>query len=102
MHRLTGLPCPGCGLTRSITSMTHGEILSAAAYHPFGPLIWVLLLALMAYSLLPGRARRALSDAAARNDEPIRAAYRLFVATFVGFGLLRFGAEALTGGGLMF
>ncbi len=26
MHRLTHLSCPGCGLTRSITSMTHGEL----------------------------------------------------------------------------
>ena len=100
MHRLTGLPCPGCGLTRSITSMTHGELFRAAAYHPFGPLIWALLVALTVYSVLPARLRGTLLAAAVRNDEAIRPAYRLFVTTFVGFGLLRLGFEALTTGGL--
>lgn len=101
MHRLTGLSCPGCGLTRSITCITHGELSKAAAYHPFGLIIWVLLLALTAYSLLPNAVRSALSEAAVRNDEAIRPAYRLFVTTFVGFGLLRFGLEVLGRGGIL-
>lgn len=103
MHRLTGLPCPGCGLTRSITSMTHGELSQAAAYHPFGPLIWVLLVALTLYSMMPARIRHAVMDAAVRNDGSLRPAYRLFVTTFVGFGLLRLGLEAFAmRGSLMF
>ena len=101
MHRLTGLPCPGCGLTRSITCITHGELSKAAAYHPFGLVIWVLLVAMTAYSVLPRTLRRAVSEAAVRNDEAIRPAYRLFVTTFVGFGLLRFALEVLGRGGIL-
>lgn len=99
MHRLTELSCPGCGLTRSITSMTHGELSLAAAYHPFGPVIWLILVAVTLYSLMPSPYRRALSAAAVRNDAPLRSAYGLFVTTFVVFGLLRLGLEALSKGG---
>jgi len=101
MHRLTGLPCPGCGLTRSITCITHGELWKGAAYHPFGLVIWVLLVALTGYSLLPAARRRSIAEAAVRNDEAIRPAYRLFVTTFVGFGLLRFGLEVFGRGTLV-
>lgn len=98
-HRLTHLDCPGCGLTRSITNMTHGDLLRAAAYHPFGPVIWVILVAVSVYSFLPSRQRQVFSAAAVRNDGAIRGAYRLFVTTFVVFGLLRLGLEALAKGG---
>lgn len=101
MHRLTDLSCPGCGLTRSITCIMHGELSQAAAYHPFGLVIWVLFVALTAYSLLPSSVRRSLSEAAARNDASIRPAYRLFVTTFVGFGLLRFALEVVDRGGIV-
>lgn len=97
-HRLTELPCPGCGLTRSITCMTHGDLWRAAAYHPFGPLLWLMMIAMTLYSLLPKRFRGALSAAATRSEPEIRPAYRLFVATFVGFGVLRCGLDALARG----
>lgn len=32
----TGHPCPGCGWSRALTSLTAGEWLSALAYRPFG------------------------------------------------------------------
>ena len=37
-HNLTGLPCPGCGLTRSVVCCTHGLWHQALLYHPLGPL----------------------------------------------------------------
>src|SRR5436190_12290910 len=32
-RRLTGLPCPGCGMTRSFVALAHGDISSAVPYH---------------------------------------------------------------------
>ena len=32
---LLALPCPFCGMTRSLTSLLHGELWQAALYHPF-------------------------------------------------------------------
>ena len=39
-HNLTGLPCPGCGLTRSWVSMAHGQFASAFVWHPLGPILF--------------------------------------------------------------
>jgi len=35
-----GLPCPGCGLTRSLQSMAAGDFACAIEMHPLGPLLW--------------------------------------------------------------
>lgn len=40
-RNITGLPCPGCGLTRSVVYSAHGQWQQAIAYHPFGPLFLV-------------------------------------------------------------
>lgn len=34
VHRLTGLPCPGCGMTRAYVSMFRLDFASAWYYHP--------------------------------------------------------------------
>lgn len=31
-----GIPCPGCGMTRSLTSIWHGNVLLSMRYHPLG------------------------------------------------------------------
>lgn len=33
---LTGFPCPGCGITKSIISFYDGNVLQSLAYHIFG------------------------------------------------------------------
>lgn len=33
-RRLTGLPCPTCGATRSALSLVHGDLLAALRYNP--------------------------------------------------------------------
>lgn len=34
-HLLTGLYCPGCGGTRSVIYLAHGQIVTSFVYHPF-------------------------------------------------------------------
>lgn len=36
-RRLTGLPCPTCGLTRSWSALMHGQFGDSVAFHPLGP-----------------------------------------------------------------
>lgn len=45
MRGTTGLPCPGCGLTRSIVAAVHGDIRKSLVYHRLGllTLVYVLL-----------------------------------------------------------
>ena len=38
-HAATGLECFGCGLTRSLCSVLHGDIFSAMGYHALGPIV---------------------------------------------------------------
>ena len=33
---LTGLPCPGCGMTRSVVALLHGDLAASLFYHPLG------------------------------------------------------------------
>ncbi len=43
-RRVTGLPCPGCGLTRSWALTAHGRLGDAIDRHPFGPLTFAAAL----------------------------------------------------------
>jgi len=56
-RRLTGLPCPGCGLTRSWTYLTHGWWQDSLHAHPFGPLL-ALVAVLLAVAVVRARVRR--------------------------------------------
>jgi hypothetical protein len=45
---LLHIPCPGCGLTRSIKALWHGELIQSFRYHPLGiPIVIGCVAALM-------------------------------------------------------
>lgn len=41
---LTGIPCPGCGLTRSLTAAVHGRIGDSFRHHRLGAMTLVYIL----------------------------------------------------------
>ena len=41
----TGWPCPGCGTTRAMTSLLHGELAHALAFNPLAALAGMTFLA---------------------------------------------------------
>ena len=41
---LTGLPCPGCGLTHSFCALTQGDIGGALGFNLLGPLLYLALI----------------------------------------------------------
>jgi hypothetical protein len=41
-YNLTGLPCPGCGLTRSFVCLGHGHWRESLHWHPLGPLFFLI------------------------------------------------------------
>ena len=45
IRRMTGIPCPGCGLTRAYISLFRFDIKEAFIYHPLFPLIPLILFA---------------------------------------------------------
>ena len=42
----THLPCPGCGMTRSMMAMGHAHVIEAFNFHPFGVVLFAGLVAL--------------------------------------------------------
>jgi hypothetical protein len=94
-RRLSGLPCPGCGLTRSLLALTQGDLRRSVAFHPFGPLVLGWALAAASTALLRGPARQRLRDALGRSGGRFDRAYRWLVGAFVGFGVARATGVAL-------
>jgi len=58
-RRVTGLMCPGCGLSRSFVSLSHGDVSGAFHFHLFGPLVYVIFVASLVWAVVPERLRVA-------------------------------------------
>ena len=48
LRALTGVPCPLCGMTTSVTSLVHGDVSAAISANPIGLLavataVWLLI-----------------------------------------------------------
>ena len=84
-----GVPCPGCGLTRSLSCSVRGMFSTAWSYHPFGVIFTVVFLTIAVVSVLPRSWRRRMAAAVYRSPTRANTAYALFVASFLGFGLVR-------------
>ena len=62
-RRLTGWPCPGCGLTRSFVFLAHGRLADAFGINVFGPVAFAWVVAQI--PLRAVRIRRAVRESAA-------------------------------------
>jgi len=72
-RRLTGLPCPACGMTRSIVLTLNGHLGTALRLNLAGP-VWVLAVATIAAALLwlAWRERHRGADRAAAARRGVR------------------------------
>jgi hypothetical protein len=53
LFRLTGVPCPGCGLTRACILLMRGELQASLKFHAFAPIFVVLIAMLIICTVLP-------------------------------------------------
>jgi hypothetical protein len=83
----TGLPCPGCGLTRSWVATAHGDLPAAFADNLFGPIGFVaVMVAVIAVAVLRlvAPSRIAMVTAVARSR-----ALGAVVAVWLVYGVVR-------------
>lgn len=83
---LFGRPCPGCGMTTSVTAFVHGQFGLAFRAHPFGPPMYVLY-TISAFAALWGWLRKTRMDA---NTKLMNASLVTVLAAFLVFGVVRF------------
>ena len=55
---LTGIPCPGCGLSRAYLALLHGHVVEAFYYHPLFFVVAPFLLYMTFYDRLSPRVSR--------------------------------------------
>lgn len=96
VRRATGLPCPGCGLTRSFCAMAKGEWTRAGQFHAVGPALFtfVAIYWLRGIALLAG-----WKDAVGRYDEGMMRwkVPHAFGAVFMLAWLVKLGLMVWTG-----
>ena len=85
----TGLPCPGCGMTRSLSCGIRGMFVESWNYHPMGLLVLALFAMTAAQSIFPRQVRLKLINFIHAHALVFNTAYLAFVIAFVGFGAAR-------------
>ena len=85
----TGIPCIGCGMTRSLSSGLHGMFAESWRYHPFGPFVLLLFLLTAVLSLAPATFHARIIAFMRRHASAFNAIYLAFATLFVGFGVAR-------------
>lgn len=51
--RVTGLPCPGCGLTRACMLLLRGDVAGSFRFHAFAPVFIILISMMLIATVLP-------------------------------------------------
>ncbi|HEX5323853.1 MAG TPA: DUF2752 domain-containing protein [Capsulimonadaceae bacterium] len=73
-YRLTGLPCPGCGLTRAFVCIGHGHWAQSLHWHPIGWLVYAAFLLLWLHAGLTLVRGRPLVPHSSRQQTALGAA----------------------------
>lgn len=66
MRRMTGVPCPTCGMSRAFFAFSHGAWRKAVRYHPLSPAVYAALAVVMVRSAGIAILGRTWLDATAR------------------------------------
>jgi hypothetical protein len=93
---MTGLECPGCGLSRSVSCAVRGEFEASFAYHPFGIVLLSAFATSMLVHVLPGPWRRRILRHLVRRSGGVQRLYVGAVALFITYGVARIVGAALS------
>ncbi len=77
-----GIPCPGCGMSTSVSSLLHGDIQGAFTIHAFAPIFFMALVFVLGVSILPQPIRASIIEKVANVEK------RTGVTIFLMVGLM--------------
>ena len=77
IRSLTGVPCPGCGLTRATVALVRGEWRESLAAHAFAPLLLAAVVAAAVAAMLPEARREAFAALLVRAERRTKMAFLL-------------------------
>jgi hypothetical protein len=66
-HKMTGLPCPTCGMTRAVCHAVHGHWAQSIAWHPAGLILAAGLLGWMLWAAGEAWRGQAIAEALRRR-----------------------------------
>lgn len=89
LHKMSGLPCPGCGLTRSVTNILHGNFELAWAYNPFGYLFAGVFVVLAAGLFVPRGLVRRWEEEPPISDRAMGVVTGVLILCMMVFGFAR-------------
>ena len=95
--RVFSLPCPGCGLTRSVSSVLHGDFLKSWHYHPLGIFFVAVALLFVVNLAMPRRRTVIVRRFFRKYHASLEILLIAFVMFFIGFGGIRLMAYVVTG-----
>lgn len=78
--RATGVPCPGCGLTRACLLLLKGEVPASVRFHAFAPVFVFLIAILIICTLLP----RAVTEPFINKAETLERQTGITIIIFAG------------------
>jgi uncharacterized protein DUF2752 len=94
---MTGLPCPGCGLTRSFSCILHGDFSHSYDFHPFGCVLLPLFIMIAATVFMPKSFRIQLEELVRARQSHLRHIYLTLIYGFIAFGVVRMAVYAAQG-----
>lgn len=89
MRGQLGIPCPGCGLTRSLSCAMRGMFYESWQFHPFGLFILALFVLTAMVSIMPEAQRSWLAESMEKHARFLRAVFIVFISAFCSYGLFR-------------
>jgi hypothetical protein len=89
LQRLSGLPCPACGLTRSVSCFFQAHWGEAVRFNLFGPMAALAMVFFGGLFFAPRRIVLRWRGALDRHETVVCVAYVTFTVLFFAFGVIR-------------
>jgi hypothetical protein len=83
IFRITGIPCPGCGLSRALMLLLEGDLRGSLRYHAFAPIFLLTIVAVLLVALLP----KSITEPIVSRVERLEGQTKLTVIILIGLFL---------------